>query len=52
MIKIILLIVIVEIIKCLETKFLKKLEYFEKDCSGSPFKISIKKLKHDCTDKY
>ena len=52
MIKIIVLISIVKIIQCLEIKFLKKIEYYENNCNGSPIRVKITKLKHDCTDKY
>ena len=41
--KIIVFMAILKIIQCLETKFLKKIEYFEKDCTGSPIRIKIDK---------
>ena len=50
--KIIVLVAIVKIIHSLETKFIKKIEYYENDCNGIPYHVAFQKLKYDCTDKY
>ena len=49
--KIILLITIVTINSCLELKFIKKTEYFTKDCNRNLDTILFERLTNECNDE-
>ena len=49
--KIILLFTILTINQCLETKFVKKTEFFMKDCNGALYKTRFERLLNECDIK-
>ena len=49
--KIILLFTILTINQCLETKFIKKTEFFNKGINGNILKTTFERLLHECDVK-